>query len=108
MTSKLRSYSAALKAQLVLDVLTGHRTVSSACRQRGVSEPLFYEWQAEFMANGARVFAKEEELAQAAERIAALERLVGQLLLELEGAKTSSPGAGYGNAVARRRATALP
>lgn len=84
-----RRYSAALKAQMVMDVLTGRKTVSGACRQRQVSEQSFYEWQAEFMAHSARVFSKEEELAAAAVRIAELERLVGRLVLqwELEGPK---------------------
>jgi transposase len=82
-----RRYSAALKAQMVVDVLSGRKTVSSACRQHQVSEQSFYEWQAEFMAHSARVFSKEEELAATAVRIAELERLVGRLVLqwELEG-----------------------
>ncbi len=79
-----RRYSAVLKAQMVLDVLTGRKIVSSACRQHQVSEGLFYEWQAEFIAHSARVFAKEEELAAAEARIGELERLVGRLVLQLE------------------------
>lgn len=79
-----RRYSAGLKAQMVLDVLTGRKTVSSACRQHQVNEGLFYEWQAEFIAHSGRVFGREEELAAAEARMGELERLVGRLLLQLE------------------------
>ncbi len=50
-----RRYSAVLKAQMVLDVLTGRKIVSSACRQHQVSEGLFYEWQAEFIRSAAEL-----------------------------------------------------
>lgn len=92
-----RRYSAARKAELVLDVLTGYRTVGSACRQAGISEALYNEWQAEFLSYSARVFSKDEEVAAAEARIAELERLVGRLVLELEMGGAKRPVGGTGS-----------
>ena len=45
----MRMWSAKEKAEIVLEVLSGQRTVAEACRAYGVAESLFYRWQREFL-----------------------------------------------------------
>lgn len=45
----MRKWSAKEKAKIVLEVLSGQRTVAEACRAYGVAESLLYRWQREFL-----------------------------------------------------------
>jgi len=81
-------WTAKEKARIVLEVLTGQRTVTDACRTYGVSESVYYRWQRKFLDDAHLVFGstcKEQEA-----RIHELERLVGQMALELEVLKKAS------------------
>src|SRR5918911_2386959 len=88
--SKYRTFTAEFKAQVVMSVLTGDKTVSEVCRQHQLSDTLFYRWKAELLAALPRIFEPDPGLAAAEARIAELERLVGRLTLELEAAKKAS------------------
>src|SRR5690349_10016644 len=89
--SKYRTFTAEFKAQVVMSVLTGDRTVTEVCRQHQLSDTLFYRWKAELLAALPRIFESDPQLAAAEARIAELERLVGRLTLELEVAKKALP-----------------
>ena len=52
----MRMWSAKEKAEIVLEVLSGQRTVAEACRAYGVAESLFYRWQREFLENAYAAF----------------------------------------------------
>lgn len=41
----MRKWSAKEKAKIVLEVLSGQRTVAEACRAYEVAESLLYRWQ---------------------------------------------------------------
>ncbi|MEM1967695.1 MAG: transposase, partial [Nitrososphaerota archaeon] len=78
----MRRWSAKEKAKIVLEVLSGQRTVAEACRAYGVAESLLYRWQREFLENAHAAFTSG--CAEQEARIRELERLVGQMALELE------------------------
>lgn len=81
-------WSAKDKARIVLEVLAGGQTVTSTCRTHGVAESVYYRWQKKFLEDAHLVFGsgcKEQEA-----RIRELERLVGQMALELEVLKKAS------------------
>ena len=84
----MRMWSAKEKAETVLEVLSGQRTVAEACRAYGVAESLFYRWQREFLENAYAAFTSG--CAEQEARIRELERLAGQLALEVEVLKKAS------------------
>jgi transposase-like protein len=90
--SKRRTFSAEFKAQLVMSVLTGERSVAEVCRQHALSDTLFYRWKADLLAALPHIFEPDPQLEAAQVRIADLERLVGRLTLELEVSKKALTG----------------
>jgi transposase len=82
-----RSFTAEFKAKVVLEVLTGVRSVSEACQHYQLKPDLISRWKAQFLEGAATIFAKESQVDPALARVAELERLVGRLTLELEVAK---------------------
>ena len=87
---KRRKFNAEYKAEIVLSILSGTKTAAEICRQHDLKPQLLSDWKAEFVEHAGRVFANDKQLQGAEERIAELERLVGQQALELEMAKKVS------------------
>ena len=90
MTKKHRTFSPEFKAQAVLAVLSGHQTAAEICREHQIKPDLFSKWKVAFLASAAKVFERESSVDPQQARIAGLERLVGRLTLELDGAKKAS------------------
>jgi transposase-like protein len=88
--NKHRPFNPAFKAKVVLQVLSGEKTAAEVCREQGLKPDLFSKWKATFLANAAQVFEREATTDPQQARIEALERLAGQLSLELEIAKKVS------------------
>lgn len=51
-----RKFTATFKSQVVLQVLSGERTVAEICREYGLSGQMVNEWTAQFVAGVAQVF----------------------------------------------------
>jgi transposase len=85
--SRRRSFPPDLKAQVVLEVISGARTAAEVCREHRLKPQLLSEWKARFLENAANAFQESTRLSEAQSRIADLERLVGRQALELEVAK---------------------
>jgi transposase-like protein len=90
MSSGRRQYSAEFKAKLVLQTLTGEKTASELCRTHKLNPNVLSRWRKEFVEQAASVFADETSDSLAQQQIAELERLVGQLTVQLEIAKKAS------------------
>jgi len=91
--TKHKRYDAELKTQVVLEVLKGQKSLAQICREHGVSEDLVCHWREIFLERASQVFADPRTTAvrnAEQERIAELERLVGQLTLELTATKKVS------------------
>lgn len=87
-----RDHTAEFKTQVVLEMLSGEKSVAQISRDYQIKDSLLYRWKAEFLERAPQVFAPavaKAEREQAA-RVAELERLVGRLTLELEVAKKAS------------------
>jgi transposase-like protein len=86
MSKKRRNFSAQFKLETVLDGLRGEKTVAQICRERDITESLYYKWRDAFMERAADIFADQRgpQRDEQAERIAALERLAGKQALEIE------------------------
>jgi len=85
-----RAYKPQLKAQVVLQVLSGTKSAAQICRDLNINETMLSRWKQQLLTHAALVFERESEASEKDVRIAELERLVGRLTLELECAKKAS------------------
>ena len=85
-----RTFAPALKAMVVLEVLTGVKSAAQVCREHSLKDSVFTRWKQEFLHQAPQIFERKNAHCQCEEHIAQLERLVGRLTLELEIAKKAS------------------
>lgn len=86
MARKQRQFTAQFKLETVLEVVRQEKSIAQICRDRQVTDSLVYKWRQEFLEKAASLFESKQTAASTqadqAERIAELERLVGQLTME--------------------------
>ncbi len=87
MAANRRQYTAEFKAKVVLQVLTGEKTSSEICRTHKLNANVLNRWRKEFLEQAVSIFEREGVDSEAEQKIAELERLVGQLTIQLEIAK---------------------
>ena len=92
---KRNQYSAETKTKIVLEVLREETTVNEIATRYGINPVLISRWKAEFLERASDVFKKgpsvaDKELAAEKERVANLERKVGQLTYEVDWLKKKS------------------
>jgi len=77
-----RTFRPEFKVKVVLECISGEKSVSEACREYQLSPVLVSKWRTEFIENSAAVFEKKNKRTESQDQIADLERLVGRLTLE--------------------------
>jgi transposase len=78
-----RQFTAAFKAQVVLELLSGAKSSAELCREHQLAASVLADWKSSFLARAASIFDGPDQAgSQDAQRIAELERLVGRLTLE--------------------------
>lgn len=85
-----RKFSAEFKTQVVLQVLSGEKSLAEVCREQQVTAQMVGNWKQQFLAHASRAFDGEATNSAEQERIAELERMVGKLTMELEIAKKAT------------------
>jgi transposase-like protein len=90
MNGNRRQYTAEFKAKVVLQVLTGEKTSAEICRSHKLHASVLNRWRKEFLEQATTIFETDSEHEADQQRIAELERLVGQLTMQLEIAKKAS------------------
>ena len=90
MAKKYRSFSPEFKFQVVLEVLTGAKRPSEVCREHQICDSVLSRWRKQFLEQGPQIFTQASKTNQDDARIAELERVIGQLTLELAAAKKAS------------------
>ena len=90
MAANRRQYTAEFKAKVVLQVLSGEKTSSDLCRTHKLNPNVLNHWRKEFLEQAASIFERGEAGNEHQQKIAELERLVGQLTVQLEIAKKAS------------------
>jgi transposase-like protein len=88
--SKRRKFTPQFKSQMVLQLLSGEKSLAELCREHQLTTQMVGNWREQFLAAANRAFETEAVRSAEQERIAALERLVGRLTMELEIAKKAS------------------
>jgi len=88
MTQKKRQQrSPDLKAAIVLEVLTGKISVPAAARKYKIKDSVIYGWRNEVIEKLPLVFSTKTADEDSQEKIAELERLIGQQAIEIEALK---------------------
>jgi len=88
--NKRRRFSPEFKSQVVLQLLTGERSMAELCRAHQLTSQTINTWKQQLVAAAPQVFEKGRDSSAEEERIAELERMVGKLTMELEIAKKAS------------------
>lgn len=86
MKQKRRNFSAQFKFETVMEVLHGEKSVAQVCRERDITETLYYKWRDAFFERAPGIFEDQRGSGhdQQADRVAELERMVGRLTMENE------------------------
>jgi transposase len=78
-----RQFTAAFKAQVVLELLSGAKSSAELCREHQLAASVLADWKSSFLVRAASIFeGPDQSNSQDTRRIAELERLVGRLTLE--------------------------
>ena len=85
-----RKFTSEFKSRVVLELLSGEKTVAEACREYELTAQMVNDWKAHFLAAAPQAFEKGAPNSGDAERIAELEQMVGKLTMQLEIAKKAS------------------
>jgi transposase len=78
-----RQFTAAFKAQVVLELRSGAKSRAERCREPQLAASVLADWKHSLLARAAAIFEGPSQTdRQDTTRIAELERLVGRLTLE--------------------------
>jgi Transposase and inactivated derivatives len=90
MSSQRRSFSPAFKAEVALQALRGEKSQAALCREHNLSPDLVCRWKQTVEEQAQQLFQNAVRTDAQDQHLAELERLVGQLTLELSAAKKLS------------------
>lgn len=89
-TQKRKKYAPEYKAGLVLEIVSGKRTVAEIARTEKIKDSVLYEWRNEVVAKLPLLFAMDMPSQVQNEREKELEQLIGQLTIENQALKKAS------------------
>lgn len=88
MARKRRKFSSEFKLDTVVEGMRGEKTIAQLCRERDITESLYYTWRDNFKERALEIFEDQRKRREADDskdaRIAELERMVGRLTMEVE------------------------
>ena len=88
---KRRKFTSEFKTQIVLSLLSGKMSMAQICKKHGLKDSVVSRWKGHFLQNAPSIFENKSTSDNAQEeKIAGLERLVGQLTMEKEILKKAS------------------
>ena len=81
---KRRKFSKDFKLDTVMEGLRGEKSIAQICRERNITDSLYYKWRDIFIENAEEIFEdrRENQKEENEDRIAELERMVGRLTME--------------------------
>ena len=90
--STRRKHSPEFKAKVVMEILSGEMTTLEASRKYRIKDSLLYRWKSEFWERLPQIYGEKQDLEgrRKDEKIAELERKVGQLTMDNEILKKAS------------------
>ena len=88
--AKPRKFSPEFKAKIALATLRGEATTAELCRKHQLSDTLVARWKQQLLKQAHCIFSATTPDEVQRQRIDDLERLIGQLTVELDAAKKLS------------------
>ncbi len=90
--SRRRTHPPDFKAKVVMEILSGEMTTLEASRKYRIKDSLLYRWKSEFWERLPQIYGEKQDLEgrRKDEKIAELERKVGQLTMDNEILKKAS------------------
>ena len=90
--STRRKHPPEFKAKVVMEILSGEMTTLEASRKYRIKDSLLYRWKSEFWERLPQIYGEKQDLEgrRKDEKIAELERKVGQLTMDNEILKKAS------------------
>ena len=87
-----RKFSPEFKAQVVLEIVSGRKSLAKASREYQIKDTVLHRWKTQFLEGMPDIFAPGQpaEQKRLRDRIADLERLAGKQALQLEIAKKAT------------------
>ena len=82
-----RRFTAAFKAKVVLQLLSGEKGLLEASREYEIKDSVLSRWKQQFLESAPEIFEQARSTSPEEDKIAELERLVGRLTLQLDMAK---------------------
>ena len=85
MGKERRKFSAEFKLDTVLEGIRGEKSIAEICRERDITDSLYYKWRDVFKEHAPGVFAAQRDSSNPDSKetqIAELERMVGRLTME--------------------------
>ena len=82
-----RTYTPEFKVRVVMELITGKKSLGEASREYGIKDSVISRWRQEFMERAPQIFEQPGSKDAQAERIAELERMLGRMTVQLEMAK---------------------
>jgi transposase len=82
-----RSYTPEFKVRVVMELITGKKSLGEASREYGIKDSVISRWRQEFLERAPLLFEQPGIKDNQAERIADLERMLGRMTVQLELAK---------------------
>ena len=89
-STKRRKFTSEFRAQVVLEVISGKLSVPQAASKYKIKDSAIYEWRKAVLERLPLLFEMKPPEQEGQERIAELERLIGQLTVENEALKKVS------------------
>lgn len=88
--SKRKKYAPEYKARLVLEIVSGKRSVADIARAEKIKDSVLYEWRNEVVAKLPLLFSMDLPAQSQSDREKELEQLIGQLTIENQALKKAS------------------
>jgi|WetSurMetagenome_2_1015567.scaffolds.fasta_scaffold234217_1 transposase len=84
MARKRRNFSAEFKTKVVLELISGKKSLVEASREYEIKDTVLSRWKQEFLNKARQVFEQPQDVQEKEARIAELERMVGKLTMKVE------------------------
>jgi transposase len=82
-----RTYTPEFKVRVVLELISGKRTLGEISREHNIKDSVISRWRQEFLERAPQLFEQPGDKDNQAQRIAELERTIGRMTVQLELAK---------------------
>jgi transposase len=82
-----RKFSAEFKTKVVLELISGKKSIAEAGREYQIKDTVLSRWKQEFLERATEIFEQPQDDQEKDARIAELERMVGRLSMQVEVSK---------------------